>query len=358
MNRPIAYLAPMAAIGVATLANAQERFELTGTRVAIYNLVGEVTVEQGRGPAVMVELTRGGADGRALTVERGSIGGRETLRVIYPSDDIRYTTRWGRHSTELRVREDGTFGDSDSDRRSGWRDGRRVRIGDDGEFDGRADLKILVPQGQAAEVYLAAGKLDATGVRGTLRLDAASADVSASGTVGALFVDVGSGNVDVRNVEGDVNLDTGSGSVNVNGVRGDVVTVDTGSGNVALATVNAGTLTIDTGSGDVDVTGATARSVRLDTGSGAVSCELLTNPDLLDVDTGSGSVTLTLPAAYGAVVDIESGSGGIDLDFPLQTRRMDRNHITGTIGDGRGTLRVDTGSGRVRVLRSQRAQSG
>jgi DUF4097 and DUF4098 domain-containing protein YvlB len=55
-------------------------------------------------------------------------------------------------------------------------------------------------------------------------------------------------------------------------------------------------------------------------------------------------------------VDIESGSGGIELDFPVQTRRFDRDHLTGTIGDGRGTLRVDTGSGSVRIRRDPSAR--
>lgn len=342
----------LAIVGLAARADAQERYEITGPRVAIYNLVGEVTVEPGRGSSVMVELTRGGADGSRLTVERGPIGNRATLRVIYPSDDIHYTTPFGRHNTELRVRDDGTFGDAGPDRRGfDWREGRRVRIGDRGAFDGRADVKILVPEGQEIEVYLAAGRLGATNVRGTVRLDAASADVTTSGTSGALSVDVGSGNVTVRDAQGDVDVDTGSGTVDLTGVRGDVVNVDTGSGDATVSAVTTGTLTIDTGSGEVDVTRVVARIVRLDTGSGSVRCELLSNPETLEVDTGSGSVTLTLPPSYGATVDIDSGSGGIDLDFPVQTRTVDRDHLTGTIGDGRGTLQVDTGSGHVRILR-------
>jgi hypothetical protein len=323
----------LAIVGLTARAHAQEQYEITGPRVAIYNLVGEVTVEPGRGSAVTVELTRGGADGSRLTIERGPIGNRATLRVIYPSDDIHYTTPFGHHNTELRVRDDGTFGDAGPDRRGfDWREGRRVRIGDRGAFDGRADLKILVPEGQEIEVYLAAGRLGATNVRGTVRLDAASADITTSGTSGALSVDVGSGNVTVRDAQGDVD-------------------VDTGSGDATVSAVTTGTLTIDTGSGEVDVTRVVARIVRLDTGSGSVRCELLSNPETLEVDTGSGSVTLTLPPSYGATVDIDSGSGGIDLDFPVQTRTVDRDHLTGTIGDGRGTLQVDTGSGHVRILR-------
>jgi hypothetical protein len=52
-----------------------------------------------------------------------------------------------------------------------------------------------------------------------------------------------------------------------------------------------------------------------------------------------------------AQVEIETGSGGIDLGFPVQVRKLESDHVTGTIGDGRGRLRIDTGSGGVRLIK-------
>ncbi|HXV87401.1 MAG TPA: DUF4097 family beta strand repeat-containing protein [Gemmatimonadales bacterium] len=331
---------------------AQERYEVSGREIALYNLAGEMTLAPGRGTAVQVEVTRRGAGGPELTVERGPVRGRETLRVIYPADEIRYAPEQASYGTELRVRDDGTFGDEDGD---DWRrrSGRRVRVSSRRGLEAWADVRVLVPEGQHIAVYLAAGRLSATNVNGTLRLDAASATVVASGITGPLTVDVGSGNVSLRDVTGDVDVDTGSGDVDVTGVRGDRFRIDTGSGTATARDVTASALEIDTGSGDVDLSAASARDVVLDTGSGAVRCSFTSSPSTLDVDTGSGSVTITLPASYGAAVDIESGSGGVELDFPVQTRRLARDHVSGSIGDGRGTLRVDTGSGRVRILRGQ-----
>lgn len=336
--------------GSASGLAAQNRYEISGTRVAIYNLVGQVTLEPGSGSAVTVEVTRGGRNAAELTVERGPILDRETLRVIYPADDIRYPSLGWRGNTELRVRDDGTFGDHES-RREGRFGGRRVRISERGDFEAYADLKIAVPQGQQIEVYLAAGKVSATNVHGDLRLDASGADVTATGTVGPLVIDVGSGNVSVRDAQGEVSLDTGSGDVDATDVRGDALRIDTGSGSATVARARSRVLDIDTGSGDIEVSDATAEQVRLDTGSGSVHCELGSNPTSLDVDTGSGSVTLTLPPTYSATLEIETGSGGIDVDFPVEARRFGSDHLTGRIGDGRGTLRVDTGSGSVRILR-------
>jgi lia operon protein LiaG len=344
----------VAALGAAVLLvaatglSAQERYQVSGPHVAVYDLAGEVSLMAGGGSAVLVDVTRGGADKSQLKIAQGPIGERATLRVLYPSDDIRYPDRRFRGSTELRVRDDGTFGDH-GDRERAWREGRRVRISDHGGLEAYADLVIRVPEGQRIDVYLAVGKLTATNVHGQLRLDGHGADVTASGIVGPLTVDVGSGDVRVRDIQGEVSLDTGSGDVDASAIRGDAVRIDTGSGGATATGIQARLLDVDTGSGDLEVTGAAAQDVRLDTGSGDVRCELVTNPGRLDVDTGSGEVTLTLPPSYGAMVDIDAGSGGIDVDFPVTARKFGREHLTGQIGDGRGTLRIDTGSGGVHL---------
>jgi DUF4097 and DUF4098 domain-containing protein YvlB len=110
-------------------------------------------------------------------------------------------------------------------------------------------------------------------------------------------------------------------------------------------------IVIDTGSGGIDLLRSGARDVRLDTGSGSVEAELGTVIDRLVVDTGSGSVSLRLPENLGATLEIETGSGGIEVDFPVAITRRARDELRGTIGDGRGRITIDTGSGSVRIRR-------
>ncbi len=86
--------------------------------------------------------------------------------------------------------------------------------------------------------------------------------------------------------------------------------------------------------------------------SGSIDIEILTDIERLDADTGSGSITVRAPAGLGATVDIETGSGGIDLDFPVEVRSVRRDQVRGTIGDGRGQINIDTGSGSIRILRT------
>ena len=111
-------------------------------------------------------------------------------------------------------------------------------------------------------------------------------------------------------------------------------------------------LKVDTGSGTVELRDVKARAVGLETGSGDVKLELLSGADELKVDTGSGSVTITLPTDFGAQVDIETGSGDIDFTgFTIQARKLESDHIVGQIGDGRGRMKIETGSGGVRLRR-------
>lgn len=330
-----------------------QRYELSGREVAVYNLAGQIEVRSGSGSAVVVELTRGGSDANQLAIETGEIDGRQTLRVIYPDDRIVYPEMGRGSNTEIRVRDDGTFGDSDWD--SGWRNrGDRVRISGGGSgLEAYADLTISVPRGQRLSVYLGAGDAFVTNVDGTIRMDTHSAPVTASGVRGSLVVDVGSGHVDVRDAEGDISLDTGSGAVEASHISGGSLIIDTGSGSVTASDVTSSDLSIDTGSGRIRADRVRAADIRLDTGSGSVELSVTNEPEHIKIDTGSGGVTLTVPESYGAQVEIDTGSGGIELDMPITMRRWRRDHVNGTIGDGSGTLLIDTGSGSVRILKGR-----
>ena len=336
------------AIPTVLVAQQTERFQLTGDRIAIFNLAGSATVEAGSGSAIVVEVRRGGADAGRLEVERGSIDGAETLRVRYPGDEVVFRRRDGwSGSTQVRVRDDGTFG---------WghgSEGTRVRIRSSGSgLEAHADLRILVPRGKRVEVYLAVGDMSATGVDGTLRLDGSSTKVTTSRTSGDLVVDVGSGSVTADGHTGDFSIDTGSGSVKASNVSGGDLSIDTGSGGVEVSNADVGRLLIDTGSGQVGGTGLATNDIEVDTGSGSVTMAFTRIPRNINVDTGSGSVELTVPEGLNATVDLETSSGQIDVDFPVQTRRWERGELHGTIGSGGGRIRIDTGSGGITIRKA------
>ena len=352
----VSMVLPLFALILPHPAHAQQpqRYTLQGDDVAIYNLAGIVRLEAGEAD-VSVQVTRGGADAGRLAVAKGEIEGRETLRILYPGDRIKYTADGRRSSTQLRVREDGTFGELDHDEhhhdrhRSG--EGRRVTIGSDDGLDAHADLTIRVPRGRRVAVALAAGAVTIANVDGELVVDAASAPVTATATKGSLDVDVGSGAVQVSDAEGELDVDAGSGSVDLSRFRGRSLSIDTGSGDVTGTGLECEELSIETGSGDIKLTAVASPSLSLETGSGGVTAELRRDVASLSVETGSGDIAVRAPAALGATVEIETSSGDIETDFPLQVTRRGRSHLAGTIGDGKGSIEMETGSGEISLLK-------
>lgn len=337
----------LTAATLAVAAGAQEVHRLSGTEVTVYNLAGQARVVRGSGSDVVVRITRGGADAERLSVETGPVGGRQTLRVMYPAEEIVYPGMGRGSRTSLRVRSDGTFWGSSGSR------GEAVDVRGSGRgLEAWADLVIEVPAGTDFTVNVAVGDMDARGLEGNIRLATGSGSVDAGDISGSLEVDTGSGAATVVGVTGRVSVDTGSGSVNVRDLDGDVIGIDTGSGRVRGSGLRARSVTVDTGSGSIELDGVASPEVTVDTGSGSVELTLLQDVDLLEVDTGSGSVTVWAPEDLGGQVEIDTGSGGIDMDFSVQVQSVRRDRVVGTLGDGRGTIRIDTGSGQIRLLRN------
>ncbi len=337
---------------------AQDSYSLSGQRVAIYNLVGEVEIVAGTGSEVSVEVITGGEDRGELRFETGEKCGANTLRIVYPDDDIVYPTIRGR--TQVHVRDDGTFyGHHNWHRGFDWgcetqrrRQNEEVEISNRGRgAEAFADLRIEVPEGKTLEVYLAAGRITADNISGRLIIDAGAVTVEASNVEGEFLVDTGSGSINLDGGRGDIFLDTGSGEIEVRNIEGDVVILDTGSGQVTGSSITTSNLSVDTGSGSVDLTAVTSSDINIDTGSGSVDLTLLSAFDDLVIDTGSGSVDLRLAVEPDARIEVDTGSGGIDIDFPISVRRWERTNVTGTAGNGSGRLLIDTGSGGVSISR-------
>jgi lia operon protein LiaG len=332
--------------------SARQRFALGTGTIAIYNLAGELTVEPGSGPEVVVEVVRGGRDAAKLRVETGPRQGMQTLRVIYPRADRVVYPPMGRGTrSSVEVGSDGSFGDHDHG--MGWLAGkRRVTVSGSGEgVEAWANVRVSVPRGQKLRLQWVAGATRIGAVEGDLRVDNSSGTVEVHGMRGKLEVDTGSGDVVVKDVQGDIGIDTGSGGVTIQNTRGGVMSLDTGSGEIRASEVTVDKLVADTGSGGIELDQVHAPVVLLDTGSGHVDLDLSSDVEKVEVDTGSGGVTMTVPAKTGAEFDIETGSGGIDVDVPHETISIERDRVRGRLGDGQGRIHVDTGSGGVRLLR-------
>jgi len=345
MRLPAALLVLALPLALPLQAQADRR-SIPGNDVAIYNLAGQMHAVPGTGSDVTVEITRGGADASKLTIATGELHGRQTLRVIYPDDRIVYPKMGRNSNTTIDVDDDGTWSGNDRGR-------HRVRISGSGSgLEAYADLTVSVPPGKRVRFFLGAGGAWISNVNGDLSVDVAGADVTTENTKGRLSLDTGSGRVSVKNADGTLDLDSGSGDVTVSGVRGPQLTIDSGSGDVQADDVSVDRLSLDSGSGSVKISGLASKTVTLDSGSGSVDMGFKGNVESMDIDSGSGEVTLRLPAAFSARFDIDAGSGGVRTDFQLAVSHYESDRLIGTMGDGKGRVHIESGSGQVQLVKA------
>ncbi|HEX4681471.1 MAG TPA: DUF4097 family beta strand repeat-containing protein [Gemmatimonadaceae bacterium] len=345
LTRILAATLPVAALGAQT-----EHRTISGDRVAVYNLAGTLRLQAGTGSQVSVDITRHGKDAGQLKIASGDVRGFNALRVVYSGDRIVYPEMRSRGRTQLRVNADGTFDDNEG----GWFNRRdQVEITADGAgLEAWADIVVSVPRGQRIAVHWGVGQATVSNVDGDVRVSVAAASVTAEHTRGRLNLDTGSGSVSVTDAQGDVTLDTGSGGLSLDGVHGESLLMDTGSGSIKGANVDVRTLKADVGSGGLRLDHVKARQVTVDAGSGGVELQFDSTVDDIKAESGSGGVTLRVPPAQTGDVDIETGSGGISTDFPISTTHVQRNHVTGRIGDGSARIRIEAGSGTVQLLKN------
>ena len=161
-----------------------------------------------------------------------------------------------------------------------------------------------------------------------LKAESGSGDLRANAMHGGIRLETGSGTINGDDLGGDGYLQTGSGDIRVNFSNGGSVTAGAGSGSIRLTGVKGG-LKAETGSGDISVAGQPLDSWKIEAGSGSIDLNLGGSKFTLDAETGSGSIH-------------------IDQEISMQGS-YERHHIVGSVKGGGPTVKVETGSGSVRI---------
>jgi DUF4097 and DUF4098 domain-containing protein YvlB len=161
-----------------------------------------------------------------------------------------------------------------------------------------------------------------------LEANSGSGDVTDDGIGENAKLGTGSGNIHATGLHGSFSVNTGSGNIYAEQTGQGDVKAQTGSGNVELKGIHGG-LRGGTGSGDIKITGSPAADWHLETGSGNIEF---------------------WPDNTGFTLDASTGSGNVHSDHEMQVQgSFDKHHITGKINGGGPTVRIQTGSGDVRI---------
>ena len=324
-----------------------------GRPFRVENLAGRMSVREGKGPKVVVTATVHGEDQRVanllrLEEVRDSKTGHPTLRMIYPLNE---STTFRYPGEKRDGSGDGFFARMFSGNSNSTYDGARVSVSGSRGLGLYADLVVEIPRGASGTFRNVVGRIDGSGVEGTLKFDSGSGDISLSDFAGDVVADTGSGDVSAQSGKGSFKCDTGSGDCALKGFSGEHIDLDTGSGDISITDSRARLVKADTGSGDIRLEVDDSEEISADSGSGDVSVEAGGSKlARIKADTGSGDVSVKLPRAAGFELLADVGSGEVTSAFDDATAIMERRKVKGyRRGDLKVKIDVDTGSGDVSV---------
>ncbi len=342
-----------ALVAIPGMAESRESHRFDSDTLRVANLIGSIRLEPASGSGFSVDAELRGRDASPQNMKIEVDKGRQaTLAVAFPID---------KHTRYVYPQLDGGKArfEFNSKRRKGFLQeilgafsNRKIEVSKSGRgLEVWADLVIQVPRGGELELEHGIGAVRIDNIDGDLKVKVRSGSIGGENVSGSATIDVGSGSVTLTDVSGDFDVDSGSGSVTIERFDGPHLRVDTGSGSIRVADVRSRDLVLDTGSGNIDASRISSESASIDSGSGGI---MLAMDEMgsgeFEIDTGSGSITFLVPEFASADVVADTGSGSIDVDLPdIRTLRRERDNMRFKVGRGDAQVRLDTGSGRIRI---------
>jgi hypothetical protein len=290
-----------------------------------------------------------------------------TLRLDYGDGDVTITP-WDRDVIDVEVRYHaevkavgiGARADFDVEFRQS---GDRVTIrGIEGGSSGiyffhstneyEYTYTIKAPSYAILDMHGDDGDVELTGWRADIELSADDGDVGLSDVVNA--------NTEISLEDGDVRLSGISGDLVVRGDDGDI-TINDSSFSHALFALEDGDVRISDSEGDFDaslddgdVTMSRVKTSVVDVrgNDGDVDLDLTGDGDYhISVASDDGDVTIRLEGELSLKYLVTVDDGRVDVDIAGATDRETSDHrVSGTVGAGRGLVRVSTNDGNVEIM--------
>ncbi len=199
-----------------------------------------------------------------------------------------------------------------------------------------AEIEIDVPSGAA---------IDMKGRETATTIDSVRKAVVKNGG-GDLSLRSISDGVYALTYEGSVTVENSEGTIYLESTSGNIVAFETGPSEIG------DTFKAKTNSGTISLQNLEHRQIEVNSISGAVVFNgTFSSGGLYNFGTSNGSITLALAKDASCIINASYGYGEIKSDLPLKNARYQINtpikSLTAKLGDGDGTLKLTTTSGRI-----------
>lgn len=163
-------------------------------------------------------------------------------------------------------------------------------------------------------------------------------------------LDTSGGSIRVDSLKGSVRADTSGGAILLGEIDGKVL-ADTSGGEIKVEKVTGEAL-LDTSGGAIRVMRA-ENSVKADTSGGSIEVGFygpIKGSSNLDTSGGGITVRVDAEAAFDLVADTSGGTVRCELPIAESGERAN-DHLEGKVNGGGPSLRLDTSSGNIRILK-------
>jgi len=264
---------------------------------------------------------------------------------------------------QMNVRCDSSYGSLDMSGIEGRLDGK----------SGNGSIKVHDIQGPA-KLDTGYGAIECRNVAGqSISLRSNNGSITAAGLRGSTTAETSYGAITCDEFsDGDLRLKSGNGRIRISGASFGVCDIRSSYGAITAENLQGDSIDLHSGNGSVELTGAQARKLNASSSYGRVTATQVAVADITAV-SGNGSIKVlcadaapadlaaqvrssyggvefAAPPAFSGNVCLSTSYGSIHTARPITTSgEITKKKITGKIGDGAGTIRLESGNGSVEL---------
>lgn len=209
--------------------------------------------------------------------------------------------------------------------------------------------------GQMVRLRSGNGSIAASDIRGSAELQSSYGAVTCERlSEGNLRLHSGNGRVVVvESTFGVCDARSSYGKVGGNALKGESIKMESGNGGVELTDGQADRIVLSSSYGKVEARQLVTSELAAHSGHGGLNivCSPATSSDLkAEVTSSYGGIDFAASPDFAGEVLLRTDYGSVHTDLPIaMTGEITGKEITGRIGDGGGTLRLETSNGSIHL---------
>jgi DUF4097 and DUF4098 domain-containing protein YvlB len=207
------------------------------------------------------------------------------------------------------------------------------------------NIAIKNLSGATQDFRTSGGNLEVNGLSGRVTGKTSGGNISVSDSKDNVDLVTSGGNIEASNCRGNIRLVTSGGNLELKQLHG-TIRANTSGGNVQGEEID-GELATHTSGGNVGLRQMSC-SLETSTSGGQINVEMKELGKYLTIDNSSGDIELELPAGKGIDLTV-SGSRVNASGLNNFKGSTDEKHVEGSVNGGGVPVKVDGGSGRVRL---------